>query len=222
MSWEPGLDDATVGPCGPRGWRQGPHDRAAARTSLRAEAAVLALLDPSGRLVLLARKRCGGGPWSCDAALPGGRIEEGEDEAAAALREAWEEAWVHPSMVSPVCLGPLHSTSRGGVIVRPVVAVARGPLCPRPSSGELDRVAWVPLEGVAGARPRVVRHPRGRAVVGVELAGGFLVWGLTLRILQWLYSALPLLLPSIRMVALARVPAARQPSLESETHASGP
>ncbi|MEB3851638.1 MAG: NUDIX domain-containing protein [Desulfurococcales archaeon] len=145
--------------------------------------------------MLLARKSCTlGGPWACDAALPGGRLRPGESCVEAALREAWEEAWVHPAMVRVVGVGPLHSTSRGGVLVRPVVAVASGPLCPVPRQGEIDRVFWAPLWEVAGSRPAATRHPRGFTVEGVRLRDGTLVWGLTLRILRWLYSGLPVVL----------------------------
>ena len=205
MSWEPGLDSATAGPCGPWGWRQGPHDRApAAVRDLQPDAAVLVLLDPPLERVLLARKKCGGGRWGCDAALPGGHLEQGEGPVEAALREAWEEAWIHPSAVRVACLAPLHSTVRGGVIVQPVVAIAVGPLCPRPSSGELDRVFWVSLVDVTGIRPGRVAHPRGFKVEGILLPDGTLVWGLTLRILTWLASALPTITAAPRSKTGAR------------------
>ena len=154
------------------------------------EAAVLVLLSPGGH-VLLERKSCSqGSPWACDVALPGGHIRPGEDSIAAALREAWEEAWVNPAYVEVLCPGPLHATSRGSVVVRPFIAVTRGPLCVRPNASEVDAVFWAPLEAVAGARPSRLRHPRGFEVVGVELEGGLIVWGLTLRILRWVYSSL--------------------------------
>ncbi|MEB2836462.1 MAG: CoA pyrophosphatase [Desulfurococcales archaeon] len=162
------------------------------------EAAVLVLLSPEGH-VLLERKSCSqDSPWACDVALPGGHIRPGEDSIAAALREAWEEAWVNPAYVRVLCLGPLHATSRGSVIVRPVVAVTRGPLCVRPNSSEVDAVFWTPLEAVAGVRPARLLHPRGFEVVGVELERELVVWGLTLRILRWLYSSLA------RLVKLGR------------------
>ncbi len=162
------------------------------------EAAVLVLLSPGG-YVLLERKSCSqGSPWACDVALPGGRIRPGEDSIAAALREAWEEAWVNPAYVRILCLGPLHATSRGSIVVRPIIAVTRGPLCVKPNSSEVDTVFWASLETVAGARPARLRHPRDFEVMGVELEGGLIVWGLTLRILHWVYSSLE------RLIGLGR------------------
>ncbi|MEB3816825.1 MAG: CoA pyrophosphatase [Desulfurococcales archaeon] len=161
---------------------------------LKAEAAVLALLSGSGH-VLLVRKSCSvPSPWACDVALPGGHVDPGEDEVGAALREAWEEAGVPGDLVEVLCLAPLHATSRGSIIVRPVIALARAPICPKPRSEEVDAAFWVRLEDAAGRPPRRLRHPRGFTVTGVELAGGLVLWGLTLRILTWLYSALPLVL----------------------------
>jgi len=166
----------------------------AALAGLQAEAAVLVLLG--GReYVLLERKSCSvKSSWACDVALPGGHVEPGEDEAEAALREAWEEAWVNPKSVRVIYKGPLHATRQGSVIVRPVVALAEGPVCAMPRSPEVDLVFWSRLEDIAGSRPRRLRHRRGFEVVGVELGDGIIIWGLTLRILTWVYSALEVIL----------------------------
>ena len=55
-------------------------------------------------------------------AFPGGRIDEGEDAKAAALREAWEELSLDPSLVEPVgMLEPYRTIT--GFKVTAVVAV---------------------------------------------------------------------------------------------------
>lgn len=55
-------------------------------------------------------------------AFPGGRIDAGEDSAAAALREAWEELGLEPALVEPVAaLEPYRTVT--GFAVSPVLAV---------------------------------------------------------------------------------------------------
>lgn len=55
-------------------------------------------------------------------AFPGGRIDAGEDAAAAALREAWEELGLDPSLVEPVAsLDPYRTIT--GFAVTPVLGV---------------------------------------------------------------------------------------------------
>lgn len=55
-------------------------------------------------------------------AFPGGRIDAGEDSAAAALREAWEELGLDPALVEPVAaLEPYRTVT--GFAVSPVLAV---------------------------------------------------------------------------------------------------
>jgi len=55
-------------------------------------------------------------------AFPGGRIDAGEDAAAAALREAWEELGLDPNLVEPVAsLDPYRTIT--GFAVTPVLGV---------------------------------------------------------------------------------------------------
>ena len=174
MTREPGCDPASeaLGEVKARIRRPGP----------RVDAAVLVLLW--GCRVLLVRKSCSApGPWACDAAFPGGRLEQGEGPVEAALREAWEEAWVHPSVVEVLGVMEPEATRTGGVLVAPVLARPRGPLDPAPRGGEVDAALLAPLEYFRG-RPGPVEHPRRGAVVGYRLPGGLVVWGLTMRILR--------------------------------------
>ncbi len=154
------------------------------------EAAVLVLVWGRPPRVLLVRKSCSrGGRWACDVALPGGRVEAGESPVDAALREAWEEACVPGGIVRVVGVMEREYTRVGRIPITPVIAVPRGPLCPRPCSGEVDAVFWAPL-GIVGEPPGRVVHPARRVVVeGYRVAGGVL-WGATLRILRRLHAAI--------------------------------
>ncbi len=159
--------------------------------TFRADAAVLVLLWGEPPRVLLVRKNCSvGSYWSCDAALPGGRMREGETPEEAALREAWEEAWVHPAMVRVTGFLPVSRTRLRNITVVPVLAEPRGPLCPRPNSLEVDQVFWLPLS-IVERRPEEIVHPaRGIRVKGYRLVGGAVLWGVTYRILRTLKEVL--------------------------------
>lgn len=107
------------------------------------------LFDPDGRLLLVRRANAPGrGLWS----VPGGRVEAGEDDHAAVVRELAEETGI---TVRP---GPL-----AGVVVRGpyriadyVCTVAPGsPTAPRPGDDAddarfVDRAAYAGLPVVAG------------------------------------------------------------------------
>ena len=139
--------------------------------------------------VLMVRKSCSsGGFWACDMALPGGRVEDGESYVEAALREAWEEAGIPPGMVNATGVACAEST-RTGRVMAVVAARPRGPLEARPSSGEVDFAGWIPLDEFS-REPEIVVHPRRGRVIGIELPGGLVVWGATLRLLRGIYRAL--------------------------------
>jgi 8-oxo-dGTP pyrophosphatase MutT (NUDIX family) len=154
------------------------------------EAAVLVLLWGTPVRVLLERKNCERESyWTCDIALPGGHIESGESIEKTALREAWEEAWIFPEFVHVIGRLEPETTLRGNRIIHPVLAVPRGPLCPRPASEEVDAVFLQPLSIVEKEAEEIVHPRRGIVVTGYRIAGGVL-WGATLRILRKLYALL--------------------------------
>jgi 8-oxo-dGTP pyrophosphatase MutT (NUDIX family) len=150
------------------------------------EAAVLVLVWGSPPRVLVERKACStGGYWSCDVALPGGHVEEGETPEEAALREAWEEAWVYPRAVRIIGRLPPTMTKLRRISVVPVLAEPKGPLCPMPRSAEVDQVFWLKLDTVREALRIEIDHPvRGIKVKGYRVPGGGVLWGATLRILS--------------------------------------
>ena len=72
-------------------------------------------------------------------AFPGGRVDEGEDAVAAALREASEELGIDPAAVEIVGLLDEYRTVTG-YVVAPVLAVVRPDLPLRPH--ELEVADW--------------------------------------------------------------------------------
>lgn len=148
------------------------------------EAAVLALIWGTPERILVVRKSCSlDSYWSCDIALPGGHLKEGEDPVQAALREAWEEAWIHSSMIEVRGVLSPEKTLSGNRLIHPVIAEPKGPICPKPASREVDAVFWIPLS-IIEDMPVEIKHPRrGIIVKGYRLAGGVL-WGATLRIIK--------------------------------------
>ncbi len=156
--------------------------------SIRPRAAVLVLLWGEPVRVLVERKACSGSwKWGCDIALPGGTIEDGENPIEAALREAWEEAWVHPAMVEILGSLPVTRTRLGNITILPILAKPRGPICPMPRDREVDQVFWLRLD-IIHEKPQTILHPkRGIRVKGYLLPGGGVLWGATLRILRLLW-----------------------------------
>jgi len=153
---------------------------------LDVDSAVLALVWGDPPRVLVVRKSCSSESyWACDVALPGGSIEPGEKPEETALREAWEESYVHPSLVELLGVAGVESAARGLRRVAVVLAKPRGPLDPKPSSGEVDFVGWLSLS-YALLEPGEVEHPRRGVVTGVKLPGDLVLWGFTLRVLRML------------------------------------
>ncbi len=124
-------------------------------------------------------------------AFPGGRLDPGEDFGQAALREAWEEVGLEPSLVEP--LGWLnHTYSPFGFRVAPLVAwVQQEPvLCMDPN--EVAEVLWVPLGELLEVEPySETREANGiRRQVWFYPWQGYTIWGLTGGILHELVGRL--------------------------------
>jgi 8-oxo-dGTP pyrophosphatase MutT (NUDIX family) len=95
--------------------------------------------------VLLTRRSTALRNHSGEMSFPGGRIDPGETEVAAALREAYEEVGLDPAAVEIV--GELDHlatvVSRSHIV--PVVGRTATQLALQPHSPEVERVMWVPL-----------------------------------------------------------------------------
>lgn len=129
--------------------RLGLAEVAAARRLKRAAVALTLVAGGDGASsFLLTRRaeslRAHGGQW----ALPGGRCDQGEDAATAALRELDEELGLRlgPADV----LGVLDDyATRSGYLITPVVVWAEGPAALRPNPDEVAAAYRIGLEQIA-------------------------------------------------------------------------
>jgi 8-oxo-dGTP pyrophosphatase MutT (NUDIX family) len=134
-----------------------------------------------------------------EVSFPGGRLELGEDAAAGALREAFEEVQLDPSKVTVV--GWIHPvmTLVSASLIQPVLATLAGRPDLTASPSEVERVFDVSLAELAD--PDIFHEERwsipGRDVPGsddnsfpvwfFEVAGE-MIWGATARMLYELLS----------------------------------
>ena len=167
-------------------------------------AAVLVLIAPSSdgsdpdaeAEVILIRRVDRGGPHAGDIALPGGRVEAGDaDTAAAALREAAEEVGLDADAAAVRIVGELETfwIPVSDYRVTPVVAIAgrRPELVASPD--EVEEIFRAPLAAfIRGAQIELVETEiRGfRLRFGAYPTNGLRVWGATARILGQLGALL--------------------------------
>jgi 8-oxo-dGTP pyrophosphatase MutT (NUDIX family) len=164
-------------------------------------AAVLAALFEEGgeARLILTRRASGMRTHRGEVSFPGGRLDEGEDAPAAALREAHEEVALDPSLVTVA--GWIHPvlTMVSGSLIMPVLATlpARPHLVPSPQ--EVERVFDVSLAELAD--PEIFHEERwripGRTIPGTDddsfavrffEVSGELIWGATARMIHELLS----------------------------------
>lgn len=165
----------------------------------RAAVAVLIRLGTSNEpeLFFIQRAEYEGDPWSGHVAFPGGREEPGDESLIeTAIRETFEETQIDlRSIAHPLgVLNDLHPRSirLPRVVVRPYVFLVSGPVDPVLSE-EVAGAFWVPLSVLLDRS--VWRDTTVRAG-DVEISRfafhheGYVVWGMTERILSGLLSHL--------------------------------
>jgi 8-oxo-dGTP pyrophosphatase MutT (NUDIX family) len=194
---------ATVGQAGPApddvgtdGIFEAPVVGEAPALPRRVNAAVLAaLFEEEGQArIVLTRRSVDLRTHQGQVSFPGGRIDDGENPTAAALREAFEEVGLDPALVTTV--GWLHPlvTMVSASFILPVLGTldARPQLQPNPS--EVERIFDVSLAELAD--PAIFHEERwripGRVIEGSEdnsfpiwffEVAGEMIWGATARML---------------------------------------
>jgi len=160
---------------------------------LRHAAVLVPLLEKDGAPhVLLTRRRADLRHHAGQVSFPGGRIEEGEDARAAALREAHEEIGLDPARVD--VLGRLDETLVlvSAFRLTPWVGVVPHPYPYVPHAAEVDEILYVPIADLSA--PGVHRTEE-REVYGLRHEVHFYdladvtVWGATARVLDRLLEA---------------------------------
>lgn len=121
-------------------------------------------------------------------AFPGGAADPDDvDDAATALREAWEEVGLDPASTTVVTHLPPVWIPISGYVVVPVLAWWHSPHPVRPMDpGEVARVERLPVRELVDPAHRLrARHPSGYVGPAFDVRGMF-VWGFTAGILHTL------------------------------------
>ncbi len=167
------------------------------RARLKPAAVLVPLFFRAGEWrVLLTRRTDTLGTHKGQVAFPGGAQEPGDaDLVTTALREAFEELGIPPSVVEPVAtLGEEPVIS--GYLVTPVVGLIPEDVHLRPAPAEIARVFSVPLSWLADPSHVRVEHREWEGVTyPVYYYAPYedeIIWGLTARILRQLLVALGL------------------------------
>jgi 8-oxo-dGTP pyrophosphatase MutT (NUDIX family) len=158
----------------------------------RSSAVLVALVDgPRGAEVLLTKRSAEMRNHRGEISFPGGRLEPGESAWQAAVREAHEEVLLDPQLVAPHGeLSHVETIVSSNYIVPVVGSLGARPEVGPSSTGEVDRVLWVPL--VELAEPDTFRAERWGRDPGFDMYFYELddetVWGATGRILYELLA----------------------------------
>lgn len=183
-----------------RALRERPGQRLDAEGEFRRAAVVLTLRGaPSGELEMLLIKRATyeGDPWSGHIALPGGRQEPDDPSLeATAVRETREEIGI--DLARDGCIiGSLddvrpRTVRIPSIVISPFVALLARDV-PLVLSEEVAEAFWVPLavfQAPDAVRDVVLQLEDAPRTVKSFQHGGYIIWGLTERILEQLLQVL--------------------------------
>ncbi|MDQ0381907.1 NUDIX hydrolase [Amycolatopsis thermophila] len=136
----------------------------------RRAAAVAIVVSGADPAIWLTRRASGMRAHPGQFALPGGRLDAGEDAVAAALRELAEELGVTASRDE--CVGLLDDyPTRSGYVITPVVVRLGGTPRLRPNPAEVAHVDVIPVRDLA-VEPRFLTIPESdRPVIQLPLVG---------------------------------------------------
>ncbi len=139
-------------------------------------------------------------PWSGQMAFPGGRMEPGDGSAFhTVIRETLEEVGIDLERDARLVgrLDDVQAMARGRtvpLVIRPFVFCLTGPARIRPNE-EVDDVGWIPVPWLLSGQGRGTMDYDWHGVT-VQLPcvryQGYLVWGLTYRMLSSLLDLLDL------------------------------
>jgi 8-oxo-dGTP pyrophosphatase MutT (NUDIX family) len=148
-----------------------------------------ALNEPE--LLMIKRAEVERDPWSGHVACPGGRMEPGDrDLAHTAFRETLEETGIDLARVGRI-LGTLDDLSPRTPVLPPIVirpyVVAVASRVEIVQSAEVAAAFWVPLSALRASASWGMGTVQVRGVpreVSTFTHGGYVVWGLTERVLR--------------------------------------
>ncbi|RYG09535.1 MAG: CoA pyrophosphatase, partial [Caulobacteraceae bacterium] len=117
-----------------------------ARSTLRPAAVLVPIIArPEGATVLMTRRSDSLASHTGQIAFAGGRLDPGETAVEAALREAFEEVALDPSVVEVLGVGDPYETGTG-FLVTPVVGWLTAPPVTMPSPAEVAEVFETPWD----------------------------------------------------------------------------
>ncbi|MDI3209316.1 CoA pyrophosphatase [Pseudarthrobacter sp. AL07] len=169
---------------------------------VRRAAVAITVYAKSGSLHVLIIKRAARGSNAGQWALPGGRMDPGEDLVDTALRELHEETGIMASRTDVVGVLDDFPASRG-IVITPVIVLLDEPQRPRRHPAEVASLHPLPLEALtADGVPRWHPRPDGGPILQMPLRRGMVIHAPTGAIL-WQFAEVVLRGRELRVSELA-------------------